>query len=191
MLKQVVHIVTIGLWRVNRIQSSKVKVCGILTMLSSCTRNDWLWIWKNAERAGPDRIWGTSVRIPGFRAGQLTSKGEGWVQFMPAVSQVQASHVLWRTITKPSHGIEYFRGRTVLRRWLQDTRLPAVLCFSEHLVPVSEHGYFVASWWRTPLRHPPKSYYWPIESIFNKLPVFMIQWEKEKAVLYPVEVPPP
>jgi hypothetical protein len=24
------------------------------------------------------------------------------------------------------------------------------------LVPVSEHGYFVASSWRTPLRHPPK-----------------------------------
>jgi hypothetical protein len=24
------------------------------------------------------------------------------------------------------------------------------------LVPVSEHGYFVASWWRTPLRHPQK-----------------------------------
>jgi hypothetical protein len=28
-------------------------------------------------------------------------------------------------------------------------------------------------------------------SIFNKLPVFMRQREKEKAVLYPVEVPPP
>jgi hypothetical protein len=27
--------------------------------------------------------------------------------------------------------------------------------------------------------------------IFNKLPVFMRQWEKEKAALYPVEVPPP
>jgi hypothetical protein len=24
------------------------------------------------------------------------------------------------------------------------------------LVPVSEHGYFVSSWWRTPLLHPPK-----------------------------------
>jgi hypothetical protein len=24
------------------------------------------------------------------------------------------------------------------------------------LVPVNEHGYFVASWWRTPLHHPPK-----------------------------------
>jgi hypothetical protein len=24
------------------------------------------------------------------------------------------------------------------------------------LEPVSEHGYFVVSWWRTPLRHPPK-----------------------------------
>jgi hypothetical protein len=24
------------------------------------------------------------------------------------------------------------------------------------LVPASEHGYFVASWWRTPLRHPQK-----------------------------------
>jgi hypothetical protein len=30
-----------------------------------------------------------------------------------------------------------------------------------------------------------------MDSIFNKLPVFMNQWEKEKAVLYPVEVPPP
>jgi hypothetical protein len=29
------------------------------------------------------------------------------------------------------------------------------------------------------------------DSIFNKLPVFLRQWEKEKAVLYPVEVPPP
>jgi hypothetical protein len=28
-----------------------------------------------------------------------------------------------------------------------------------------------------------------LDSIFNKLPVFMHQWEKEKAVLYPVEVP--
>jgi hypothetical protein len=24
------------------------------------------------------------------------------------------------------------------------------------LVPATEHGYFVASWWGTPLRHPPK-----------------------------------
>jgi hypothetical protein len=24
------------------------------------------------------------------------------------------------------------------------------------LVPANEHGYFVASWWRTPSRHPPK-----------------------------------
>jgi hypothetical protein len=24
------------------------------------------------------------------------------------------------------------------------------------LVPATEHGYFVASWWRTPLHHPPK-----------------------------------
>jgi hypothetical protein len=30
-----------------------------------------------------------------------------------------------------------------------------------------------------------------MDSVFNKLPVFMRQWEKEKAVLYPVEVPPP
>jgi hypothetical protein len=30
-----------------------------------------------------------------------------------------------------------------------------------------------------------------LDSIFNKLPVFMSQWEKEKAVLYLVEVPPP
>jgi hypothetical protein len=37
----------------------------------------------------------------------------------------------------------------------------------------------------------PPSYYSPIDSVFNKLPVFMHQWEKEKAVLYPVEVPPP
>jgi hypothetical protein len=37
----------------------------------------------------------------------------------------------------------------------------------------------------------PQSYYWPIDFIFNKLPVFMGQWGKEKAVLYPVEVPPP
>jgi hypothetical protein len=29
-----------------------------------------------------------------------------------------------------------------------------------------------------------------LDSIFNKFPVFMRQWEK-KAVLYPVEVPPP
>jgi hypothetical protein len=28
-------------------------------------------------------------------------------------------------------------------------------------------------------------------SIFNELPVFMLRWKKEKAVLYPVEVPPP
>jgi hypothetical protein len=30
-----------------------------------------------------------------------------------------------------------------------------------------------------------------LDSIFNKLPVFMNQWEKEKAVLYPVEVSAP
>jgi hypothetical protein len=30
-----------------------------------------------------------------------------------------------------------------------------------------------------------------LDSIFNKLPVFMSQWEKEWAVLYPVEFPPP
>jgi hypothetical protein len=30
-----------------------------------------------------------------------------------------------------------------------------------------------------------------LDSIFNKLPVFMRQWEKEKAALYPIEVPPP
>jgi hypothetical protein len=30
-----------------------------------------------------------------------------------------------------------------------------------------------------------------MDSIFNKLPVFMRQWGKEKEVLYPVEVPPP
>jgi hypothetical protein len=30
-----------------------------------------------------------------------------------------------------------------------------------------------------------------LDSIFSKLPVFMRQWEKEKAVLYPVEFPPP
>jgi hypothetical protein len=30
-----------------------------------------------------------------------------------------------------------------------------------------------------------------LDSIFNKRPVFMCQCEKEKAVLYPVEVPPP
>jgi hypothetical protein len=30
-----------------------------------------------------------------------------------------------------------------------------------------------------------------LDPIFNKLPVFICQWEIEKAVLYPVEVPPP
>jgi hypothetical protein len=30
-----------------------------------------------------------------------------------------------------------------------------------------------------------------LDFIFNKLPVFMRQWEKEKAVLYAVEFPPP
>jgi hypothetical protein len=30
-----------------------------------------------------------------------------------------------------------------------------------------------------------------LDSIFNKLPVFMRQWEKEQSVLYPVEIPPP
>jgi hypothetical protein len=30
-----------------------------------------------------------------------------------------------------------------------------------------------------------------MDSIFNKLPLFMRQWEEEKAVLYPVEVLPP
>jgi hypothetical protein len=30
-----------------------------------------------------------------------------------------------------------------------------------------------------------------LDSIFNKLQVFIRQWEKEKAVLHPVEVPPP
>jgi hypothetical protein len=72
--------------------------------------------------------------------------------------------------------------------------LNSIRVWESNLVPVNEHGYFVSSWWRTPLRHPPKvtiGYYWPIDSIFNKLPVFMRQWEKERSVLYPVEVPPP
>jgi hypothetical protein len=30
-----------------------------------------------------------------------------------------------------------------------------------------------------------------LDPIFNKLPVFMRQWEKEKVVLYPAEVQPP
>jgi hypothetical protein len=30
-----------------------------------------------------------------------------------------------------------------------------------------------------------------LDSILNKLPVFMRQWEKQKAALYPVQVPPP
>jgi hypothetical protein len=30
-----------------------------------------------------------------------------------------------------------------------------------------------------------------LDSIFNNLPVFMRQWEKEKDVLYPVDVPSP
>jgi hypothetical protein len=30
------------------------------------------------------------------------------------------------------------------------------LVTSDILKPVSEHGYFIASWWRTPWRHPPK-----------------------------------
>jgi hypothetical protein len=29
-----------------------------------------------------------------------------------------------------------------------------------------------------------------LDSIFNKFPVFMRQWEKEKAAVYPVIVPP-
>jgi hypothetical protein len=67
-----------------------------------------------------------------------------------------------------------------------------LLSFSGRVKPVGEPGYFVASWWRTPLRNPPKgTHYWPIDSIFNKLPLFMHQWEEENAVLYPVEVPPP
>jgi hypothetical protein len=56
------------------------------------------------------------------------------------------------------------------------------------------------SWWTRLLRRQlmtytitstPQSYYWAIDSIFNKLPLFMRQWEEEKAVLYLVEVPPP
>jgi hypothetical protein len=57
----------------------------------------------------------------------------------------------------------------LLRRWrlslfecAQLTDKPIIL------VPASDHGYFVASWWRTPLRHPPKVT-WPLDSIFNKL----------------------
>jgi hypothetical protein len=30
-----------------------------------------------------------------------------------------------------------------------------------------------------------------VPEIFNEFPVFMREWEEEKAVLYPVEVPPP
>jgi hypothetical protein len=30
-----------------------------------------------------------------------------------------------------------------------------------------------------------------MDSTFNKLPAVMHQWEKEKAVLYPVEISPP
>jgi hypothetical protein len=37
------------------------------------------------------------------------------------------------------------------------------------LVPATEHGYFVASWWRTPLCHPPSL----LDFIFNKLRLFM------------------
>jgi hypothetical protein len=57
------------------------------------------------------------------------------------------------------------------------------LCFSSVsaiwvsiLVPATEHGYVVASWWRTPLRHNQKL----LDSIFNKLPVFMRQWGNRK-----------
>jgi hypothetical protein len=55
------------------------------------------------------------------------------------------------------------------------------------LVPTNEHGYFVASWWRPPLRHPPKvtTFYFQHTSGIHA-PV-----EKRNAVLYPVEVPPP
>jgi hypothetical protein len=33
---------------------------------------------------------------------------------------------------------------------------PLMICPNSILVQATEHGYFVASWWRTPLRHPPK-----------------------------------
>jgi hypothetical protein len=51
-------------------------------------------------------------------------------------------------------------------------------------VPASEQGYFVD------VNHyviPQKL----LDPIFNELPVFMRLWEKEKAVFYQVEVPPP
>jgi hypothetical protein len=54
-------------------------------------------------------------------------------------------------------------------------------------VPATEHGYSSPA---DDVQH----YVIPemlLDSIFNKLPVFTRQWEKEKAVLYPVEVPPP
>jgi hypothetical protein len=54
------------------------------------------------------------------------------------------------------------------------------------LVPATEHGYSSPA---DDVRHyaiPQKL----LDSIFNKLPVFMRRWEQGKAVLYPVEVPP-
>jgi hypothetical protein len=44
------------------------------------------------------------------------------------------------------------------------------------LVPASERGYFVASWWRTPLRHPPKV----TRFYFQQTLIFMRQWEKKR-----------
>jgi hypothetical protein len=58
------------------------------------------------------------------------------------------------------------------------------------LCPETEHGYLATL---SPVDYV---YHYVIpqkllDSIFNKLSVFMRQWEKEKGVLYPVEVPPP
>jgi hypothetical protein len=56
------------------------------------------------------------------------------------------------------------------------------------LVPATEHGYFVASWWRAPLRHPPKVTIFYFSTNFR---YSCASGTKEKAALYPVEVPPP
>jgi hypothetical protein len=57
------------------------------------------------------------------------------------------------------------------------------------VVPVSEHGYFVASWWRTPLCHPAKVTI-DQQILFSTNFRYSCASGGKKAVIYPVEVPP-
>jgi hypothetical protein len=119
-------------------------------------------------------------------------KGCGWKRSWPNLSIIPV--FLWMDSRKSRNGSVRIAVCVYIR-----TEDPRIRVYSYYrmfgnnkqssiiLVPATEHGYIVASWWRTPLRHPPKSY-WIL--FLTNFPYSCASGKKEKAVLYPVEVPP-